>query len=125
MILGKILEPVYKDFSVINDIKQLVPGINTNEFTYHIFNDKGEDMSSYNSLKIIELGYGHYRSIYIPNSIGTWLLSIYHPIYFPWGKTDNIQIFAQDFNSMALLIKRICGLVQENFSMLLKYKDRY
>jgi len=115
MILGKISEPVNEDFSVTDGNDNLVPGIDSTAFTYHIFNDNGDEVSSSVPVTIKELGYGHYRSTFTPNSVGTWLLSIYHTTYFPWGKTGTIQVFAQDFDSIVVLIKRVLGLVQENF----------
>ncbi len=115
MILGKISEPVNEDFSVTDVTDSLVPGIDSTAFTYHIFNNNGDEVSSSIPVTITELGYGHYRSSYIPNIVGTWMLVVYHSTYFPWGKTGTIQVFAQDFDSIVVLIKRILGLVQENF----------
>jgi len=125
MILGKVSYPVYEDFSVTDSNNALVSGIDSTSFTYHIFNDNGDDVSSIINVQFKELGNGHYRSTYIPNSTGTWFLSVYHSIYFPWGKTGSIQVFSNDFDSMVTLIKRILGLVQENFYIdLTTYDDK-
>jgi len=117
MILGKISEPVHEDFSVTDMNENLVPGIDSTAFTYHIFDDSGNEVSSTSPVTITELGYGHYRSTFIPNSVGTWMVSVYHSTYFPWGKTGSIQVFGHDFDSIAELVIRILGLTQENFSI--------
>ena len=115
MILGKLSEPVHEDFSVTDVNDALVPNIDSTAFTYHIFDDNGDEVSATAPVSIIDLGYGHYRATFTPDSIGMWMLAIYNASYFPWGKTGNIQIFASDFDSMVSLIKRILGLVQENY----------
>ena len=117
MILGRISEKVDEDFSVTNQNGTLVPGIDSTSFVYHIFDSNGNDVSSTVNVNITELGYGHYRSSFIPNSVGNWMLAVYHPTYFPWGKTGSIQIFSNDFDTIALMVKRILGLTQENFYM--------
>lgn len=117
MILGKLSEPVYEDFSVTDINNILVPGIDSTAFTYHIFNNNGNEVSLSVPVTITELGHGHYRSTFTPNSVGIWLLSVYHSTYFPWGKTGSIQVFGHDFDSIAELVIRILGLTQENFSI--------
>ena len=117
MILGKLSEPVHEDFSVTDVNDDLVPGIDSTAFTYHIFDDNGNEVSSTAPVTITELGHGHYRSSFVPNSVGMWLLSVYHPTYFPWGKTGSIQVFNHDFDSIAEFVIRILGLTQENFSI--------
>jgi len=117
MILGKLSEPIHDDFSVTDVNDTLVPGIDSTAFTYHIFNENGDEVTSTVPVTITELGFGHYRSTFTPNVIGVWMLAVYHPVYFPWGKTGTIQVFSQDFDSMVILIKRILGLVQENFNI--------
>ena len=117
MILGKLSEPIHEDFSVTDLNNDLVPGIDSTAFTYHIFDDNGNEASSSAPVTITELGHGHYRSTFVPNSVGMWMLSVYHPTYFPWGKTGSIQVFGHDFDSIAELVIRILGLTQENFSI--------
>jgi len=117
MILGKLSEPVHEDFSVTDINNNLVPGIDSTAFTYHIFNDNGNEVTSIVPVAITELGFGHYRASFIPNSVGIWMLSVYHSLYFPWGKTGSIQVFGHDFDSIAELVIRILGLTQENFSI--------
>jgi len=115
MILGKIGFEVKEDFSVTDPSRSLVPGIDETSFTYNIFAPNGDEVSSSIPVSISELGHGHYRSTFIPNSVGTWMLAVYHPTYFPWGKTGSIQIFSHDFDTVAVLVQRVLGMVQENF----------
>ena len=115
MILGKLSEATHEDFSVTDINDNLVPGIDSTAFTYHIFNDNGDEVSSTVPVTFTELGHGHYRSSFTPNSVGMWMMSVYHPTYFPWGKTGNIQVFHHDFDSIADLVIRVLGLTQENF----------
>jgi len=115
MILGRIGIEVKEDFSVTDPSRSLVPGIDETSFTYNIFAPNGDEVSSSIPVSISELGHGHYRSTFIPNSVGTWMLAVYHPTYFPWGKTGSIQIFSHDFDTVAVLVQRVLGMVQENF----------
>jgi len=115
MIFGRIGVESHEDFSVTNSNNTLMPNIDSTAFTLHLFNNNGVEVSSSVNVDIIEMGYGHYRASFIPNNIGIWMLAIYHPVYFPWGKTGTIQVFNNDFDTMTTLITRILGLVQENF----------
>ena len=115
MILGKIGFEVKEDFSVTDPSRSLVPGIDETSFTYNISAPNRDEVSSSIPVSISELGHGHYRSTFIPNSVGTWMLAVYHPTYFPWGKTGSIQIFSHDFDTVAVLVQRVLGMVQENF----------
>lgn len=115
MIFGKVGELSHEDFSVTDNTNTLVPNIDSTAFTLHLFNNLGNEVSSDININITELGYGHYRASFIPNSIGIWMLAVYHPILFPWGKTGTVQVFNNDFDSITTLLIRVLGLVQENF----------
>lgn len=118
MILGKIGELVNDEFSVIDNTSNLlVDGINVNEFTGHLFDPDDINVYDSTSVDIVELGYGHYRVKFTPNKVGNWLLVIYHPTYFPWGKSNTIQVFHNDFDSNNIMLQKILGLVQENYFM--------
>jgi len=117
MILGKIGFEVKEDFSVTDPSRSLVPGIDETSFTYNIFSPNGDEVSLSVPVSISELGHGHYRAEFIPDSVGMWMLVVYHPTYFPWGKTGSIQVFSHDFDTVAVLVERVLGMVQENFAI--------
>ena len=115
MILGRIGEEVKEDFTVLDENNSLVTGIDETSFTVYIYSPSNTEISHSVGLNIIELGGGHYRLKFTPNSTGIWYVNIYHTTYFPWGKAGTVQVFSNDFDTMTTLIKRILGLVQENF----------
>ncbi len=115
MILGKLGEEVKEEFSVLDVSNNLVSGIPLSEFSSHLFNPSNVEDST--SVTFIELGHGHYRVMFTPNQVGNWMLAAYHNTYFPWGKTNTIQVFSNDFDSIALMLQKVLGLVQENFAV--------
>jgi hypothetical protein len=117
MILGKLGEAVKEEFSVLDVSNNLVSGIPLSEFTAHLFNPNDTDVYDSTSVTFIELGHGHYRISFTPNEVGNWMLIVYHPTHFPWGKSNTIQVFANDFDSIAVMLQRVLGLVQENFAV--------
>lgn len=114
MILGKLGEEVKEAFTVIDASNALVSGIPTTEFTAHLFDPSDNEVTP-SGATYAELGHGHYRASFIPNQIGNWLFIVYHPTYFPWGKSNIIQVYANDFDSVASMLQRVLGMVQENF----------
>lgn len=115
MILGKLGDEIREAFSVMDISNNLVSGIPLSEFSCHLFNPLDAEVHSSTHVTFSELGHGHYRASYIPNKVGNWVLVAYHPVYFPWGKSNNIQIYANDFDSISVMLKKVLGLVQENF----------
>ena len=115
MILGKIGESISDGFSVTTSSNILVPGIDSTAFTYHLFDSDNSEVGSSVGVNITELGYGHYRSSFTPNKTGVWILSIYHSLYFPWGKTGSFEIYNSDFNTIGVNLTRALGLMQENY----------
>lgn len=113
MILGKVGEVVKEPFTVLDNSNNLVSGISTSEFTAHLFTPNDVDDST--SVIFSELSNGHYYAEFTPNQTGTWMLVVYHPTYFPWGKSDDIQVYGNDFDSVAAMLTKVLGLVQENF----------
>jgi len=114
MILGKVGQPINEDFTVIDNGNNLVTGLNNLSFTRKLYDSSGNDVTSSISVVITELGNGNYRAAFSPSSIGIWYLAIYHDTYFPWGKSDTIQVFNNDFDTMEAILTRIVGLTQEN-----------
>lgn len=114
-MLGKVGVVLQNDFTITNSNRVLVPGVSIGTITSHLFDPTGTEISSTIPVTITELGFGHYRASFTPNSIGVWYLVTYHNIYFPWGKGGNCQIFANDFDTIQATVVRILGLTQENF----------
>lgn len=113
-MLAKIGEVVKEDFTVVNSNNVLVTGLTDDNFSKNIYNPSGNEVSGTVDVVISELGSGHYRAAFTPNAVGTWYLAVYHSVYFPWGKEDTIQVFSNDYDSIADLLVRILGLTQEN-----------
>jgi len=117
MILGKIGEIVKEPFTVLDMANSLVSGIPVSEFTVHLFDPTDSEIYNGSNVTFVELGNGHYYAEFTPNQVGDWMMAVYHPTYFPWGKTDDIQVYINDFDSMTAMIQRILGLTQENFNV--------
>jgi len=115
MILGRVGVQSHEDFSVTDSSNNLVAGIDSTAFTYHIFDPSGNEVGGSVSVSISELGNGHYRLTFTPNVVGMWYVSAYHTTYFPWGKTGSVQVFSNDFDTIETLVTRILGLTQEDF----------
>jgi len=116
MTIGKLGEVTLEEFSVLDSSNLPVSGIPLTEFNAYLFDPSNNEIDSTNVI-FIELGHGHYRAVFIPNQVGNWLLAVYHSVYFPWGKTNTIQVFSNDFDSINIMLQKILGLVQENFLM--------
>lgn len=114
MILGRVGETSTERFSVVDDSHNLVSGIDSSSFIIHLFDPSG-NLDSTSIITITEMGNGHYQCNFIPSTIGLWYMVVYHPTYFPSGKSGDVQVFANDFDSITTLVTRILGLTQENF----------
>ena len=117
MILGTIGFKVYENFSVIDEARTLASGIGVNDFNVDLFNPDGTEVSDSIGVSISELGNGHYRAKFIPNQVGMWYMVVYHSQYFPWGKSDDIQVYTSDLSKIASELSRVLGLTQENYML--------
>lgn len=115
MILGRIGNETNDDFSVTDNLNDLVAGIDSTAFIVHLFDPSGSEVSSSINPTITELGFGHYRLSFIPNSVGIWMMVVYHSIHSPSGKSNSLQVFNNDFDTITTLVERVLGLTQENF----------
>lgn len=115
MILGRVKTDIFDDFTVTDQNNNLVVGINPNAFTVHLFNNNNNNETPSPSVTIFSIGHGHYCFWFVPNRSGFWVLTIYHSIYFPQGKTYNIQIFANNFDTITTFITYVLGLTREDF----------
>lgn len=117
MIIGKLGIKVVEEFTVLDNNRNRISGIPINEFSAHLYDPSNNDIYDSTTVTFFELGDGNYRVNFTPNQVGNWFMDAYHSIYFPWGKTNTIQVFANDFDSINIILEKILGLVQENFLM--------
>lgn len=101
MILGTVGFRAHENFSVVDESETLASGISLDEFDVDLFNPDGLEVSGLVGTSITELGNGHYRVEFIPDQVGTWYMVVYHPKFFPWGKSDDIQVYMGDPSSPA------------------------
>lgn len=93
-VFGILNEPTSDDFTVVNQYSELVNNIDVSEFTHRLYDSDGTDIPSSSIPLIIEnLNNGNYRCTFVPNKVGLWYLVVYHPFYFPWGKSGDIQVY--------------------------------
>jgi len=112
MLLGRIYQPVFEDFVVIDSTGAgFVTAIDVTEFTSFIYNDNRDLYSG--PVNFYEMGNGAYRCEFFPDSTGTYFITVVHPMYFPTGKSNTAMIYTSDLN----MITRITGLMQENYSV--------
>jgi len=114
MVLGTTGSKVYENFTVVDSDNNLVTGIPPSAFTVDLYNPSGFEVSGSITVTITELGAGHYQSDFTPTSAGTWYLTVYHPYYFPWGKSDDILVYKSDFNLISDDLEKVLGLVHSN-----------
>lgn len=115
MILGVINRPVDEHFTVANVNGNLVSGIDSTEFTVHVYNPSATEVTPSVSGSFTELGDGSYKYTFTPNVNGTWYAVVTHPTYFPWGKTDDIQVYDGDLSMVYESVIKTLGLVHHNF----------
>lgn len=85
-------EKICDDFTVSDQNGNLIENLKNADFTYHLFDSSGKEVSSLIKIHTKELGFGHYRIDFIPDKEGLWYLVVYHNIYFPWGKAGSFNI---------------------------------
>jgi len=111
----KIGNEIIEDFSVTDSYHNPVTGLNLGHFDVKIYNNNGGDLSGSVSTNLQELGNGDYRLLFTPNTIGLWSVVLKHPIYFPFGKGNDITVEDYDMGDIGDMIKRVLGLTQENY----------
>lgn len=114
MILGTNGKIVCENFSVTNENNELVPDIDSTSFIVQLFEPNKQDVSDQIDINIENLGSGHYQAKFIPNKPGTWYMVLYHTQYFPWGKSDDIQVYSSDFDNISDDLGKVLGLVHQN-----------
>jgi len=115
MIQGVVNQPVEEHFTVADAAGNLVPGIDSTEFSVYVYNPLSVEVAVAVDGSIVELGNGNYKYIFTPNLTGTWYVAMVHPTYFPWAKTNDVQVYKADLSIISDDIKRTLGLVHHNF----------
>ena len=86
-------------------------------FNIDIFNPNGLEVSESMEINLEDIGKGHYRIGFIPDIIGIWYITVRHDMYFPWGKSGEIQVYENDINEIYEYLSRVIGLSQENYCL--------
>jgi hypothetical protein len=115
MILGVINKPVEEHFTVADTSGNLISGIDSTEFTVHVYDPTSVEVTPSVSGSFTELGNGSYKYKFTPDSNGTWYVVVTHPTYFPWGKTDDVQVYDNDISAIYNDVVKTLGLVHHNF----------
>ncbi len=123
MIFGTKNKKIYEHFSVTDESNTLVSGISPTAFTVDLFKPDGEEVGNQIDTDVVELSEGHYRAEFTPNETGTWYMTVYHGDYFPWGKSDDILVYASDFDTVTASVKQnrnynvsVEDVIRENIS---------
>lgn len=112
---GVINKQVEEYFTVSDGSGNLISGIDTTAaFTTYVYNPSNVEVSLSVETGIIELGNGSYKYIFTPNAEGMWYVVITHPTYFPWGKTDDVQVFSGDLSDIYESVIKTLGLGHHN-----------
>ena len=114
MIHGVKDQNVDEHFTVSDGNGNLISGIDTSSFTVHVYNPSGVDVVSTVGVGFTELGDGNYKYTFTPNVNGVWYVVVTHPIYFPWGKTDDVVVDTAGMTEIYEVVRRTLGLVHHN-----------
>jgi hypothetical protein len=115
MIHGVKNQPVDEHFTVYDSTGGFIIGLDcTNECTVHVYNPDGSEVTNSVSGFYTELGDGNYKYTFTPNVNGVWYVIVSHPVYFPWGKTDDINVDEGSQTDIYESVIRTLGLVHHN-----------
>lgn len=114
-MLGVLNQIVDEHFSVVNSYGELVSSIPLVQFTPRVYDNLGNDVTPAVGVGFAELGNGHYKYQFTPNALGTWYVTVIHPVYFPHGKTDDVQVYTADLTTIYETVRLTLGLVHHNF----------
>jgi len=114
MLQGVINEVTSEHFTIADSDGNLVPGVLPASMTLYVYNPSGLEVSGAVGGLITDLGSGNYKYTFTPNIIGTWYVVATHPLYFPWGKTDDVQVSNIDLNAIYDSVEKTLGLSRHN-----------
>lgn len=109
----RVGQKVKQFFTVLDTNNLPVSGLGDVDFTKYLLDS--DTNQSLLTVTVSGLGSGHYVATYTPDVIGTWFLTVYHSVYFPWGKSGETQVNTYDIDTIGVDIKRLLGLTQENY----------
>lgn len=99
-----INEPTYEGFTVTDENYNAVTGLTSASIDVNLFDPSNNEVSSTIPVFIIDIGNGSYNLSFTPNEIGNWYLVIYHPVYFPWGKSNTITVYNESIDTLPISI---------------------
>ena len=114
MIHGVKDNSVDEHFTVADSNGNLISGIDSSSFTVYVYNPSDTEVSSSVNGSFTALGYGNYKYTFTPNLNGIWYVNVTHSTYFPWGKTDDVNVDSADLSSVYDIVRRTLGLVHHN-----------
>jgi len=114
MILGTIDKQVEEHFTVTDTNGNLISSLDGTSFTSYVYNPDGTEVSLSVNGSVINLGNGNYKYRFTPNQTGTWYVVLVHPLYFPWGKSDDVQVYQGDISDIYSNVIKTLGLVHRN-----------
>jgi hypothetical protein len=114
MIHGVLNQEVDEHFTVSNSHGNLISGIDGSSFTVFVYNPSDSEVSGSISGFFTELGNGSYKYTFTPDLIGIWYVVVTHPIYFPWGKLDDVNVDEASLSEVYDAVIRTLGLVHHN-----------
>lgn len=94
-------------FTVIDSNYQFITGL-TGFSTTLI--SPSEVVYSDELITITELGSGRYKSEFEPDATGNWYIEVRNETYFPYGKSDVIEV-----DTVEAMYNRLMGLNHENY----------
>ena len=118
MIHGVKGQPVDEHFTVSDAQGNLISGIDTTTgFTAYVYDPNDNNVTSSVSGFFTELGDGNYKYTFTPNANGVWYVNVTNPIYFPWGKNDDVYVDETDLSGVYEIVRKTLGLVHHNMQI--------
>ncbi len=114
MLQGVLNQPVSEHFTIADSDGNLVTGVLPASITLFVYNPSGTEVAAGVSGSISELSDGNYKYIFTPNALGIWYVVATHPTYFPWGKTDDVQVFNINLDDIYNAAEKTLGLSRHN-----------
>ena len=114
MLQGVLNKLVSEHFTIVDSNGNPVIGVPPASITLFVYNPSGTEISAGVGGIVSELSDGNYKYTFTPNSLGTWYVMATHPTYFPWGKTDDVQVFNIDLDGIYDAAEKTLGLSRHN-----------